>query len=123
MDPQVAAQGLERLVSAVGEEQEQSLRRLGADAEPGRGAGCAEKGRHFVAVPARPAVIERALEVLVIVGDAAHGGAEQWGKYATPRMNIPGGEGTFDIHFYQNEVTGELYYYDYKSKLGGGNRR
>ncbi|MEU9342089.1 RHS repeat-associated core domain-containing protein [Streptomyces sp. NPDC048278] len=54
---------------------------------------------------------------------AAHGGAEQWGKYATPRMNIPGGEGTFDIHFYRNEVSGEIYYYDYKVKLGGGERR
>lgn len=54
---------------------------------------------------------------------AAHGGAEQWGKYATPRMNIPGGEGTFDIHFYRNEVTQEVYYYDYKVKLGGGDRR
>ena len=38
-------------------------------------------------------------------------------------MNIPGGEGTFDIHFHRNEVTGELYYYGYKSKLGGGKRR
>ncbi|MGW9030447.1 RHS repeat-associated core domain-containing protein [Streptomyces sp. NPDC055722] len=54
---------------------------------------------------------------------AAHGGAEQWGKYATPRLNIPGGEGTFDIHFYRNEVSGEIYYYDYKVKLGGGERR
>ncbi|MDH6455486.1 RHS repeat-associated protein [Streptomyces sp. SAI-119] len=54
---------------------------------------------------------------------AAHGGAEQWGKYATPRMNIPGGEGTFDVHFYRNEVSGEIYYYDYKVKLGGGDRR
>ncbi|MEV6949363.1 RHS repeat-associated core domain-containing protein [Streptomyces sp. NPDC051172] len=54
---------------------------------------------------------------------AAHGGAEQWGKYATPRLNIPGGEGTFDIHFYRNEVSGEVYYYDYKVKLGGGERR
>ncbi|MGV9248760.1 RHS repeat domain-containing protein [Streptomyces sp. NPDC003710] len=53
----------------------------------------------------------------------AHGGAEQWGKYATPRMNTPGGEGTFDIHFYRNEVSGEIYYYDYKVKLGGGERR
>lgn len=33
------------------------------------------------------------------------------------------GEGTFDIHFYRNEVTGDLYYYDYKVKLGGGDRR
>jgi len=54
---------------------------------------------------------------------ASHGGAEQWGKYGTPRMNIPGGEGTFDIHFYRNDVTGELYYYDYKTKFGGGNRK
>ncbi|MFJ7242938.1 RHS repeat domain-containing protein [Streptomyces olivaceus] len=54
---------------------------------------------------------------------AAHGGAEQWGKYGTPRLNIPGGKGTFDIHFYRNEVSGEIYYYDYKSKLGGGERR
>lgn len=53
----------------------------------------------------------------------AHGGSEQWGKYATPRLNIPGGEGTFDIHFYRNEVSGEMYYYDYKVKLGGGRRR
>ncbi|MES4827710.1 MULTISPECIES: hypothetical protein [Streptomyces violaceoruber group] len=36
---------------------------------------------------------------------AAHGGAEQWGKYGTPRLNIPGGQGTFDIHFYGNEVS------------------
>ncbi|MER5582253.1 RHS repeat-associated core domain-containing protein [Streptomyces asoensis] len=54
---------------------------------------------------------------------AAHGGADQWGKYATPRINTPGGEGTFDIHFYMNEVTGETYYYDYKIKLGGGARK
>jgi hypothetical protein len=38
-------------------------------------------------------------------------------------MNIPEGEGTFDIHFYRNEVTGKIYYYDYKVKLGGGERR
>ncbi|QCW76907.1 hypothetical protein EQG64_03340 [Streptomyces sp. S6] len=54
---------------------------------------------------------------------AKNGGAEQWGKYATPRMNTPGRQGTFDIHFYRNEVTGEIYYYDYKVKLGGGGRR
>ncbi|MEU8586386.1 RHS repeat-associated core domain-containing protein [Streptomyces sp. NPDC048664] len=53
---------------------------------------------------------------------AAHGGAEQWGKYGTPRLNTPGGEGTLDIHFYRNKVTGEIYYYDYKVKLGGGDR-
>ncbi|MEV7447949.1 RHS repeat domain-containing protein [Streptomyces nigra] len=53
----------------------------------------------------------------------ANGGLEQWGKYATPRLNIPGRAGTFDIHFYKNEVTGEIYYYDYKIKLGGGQRR
>ncbi|MFI9549820.1 RHS repeat domain-containing protein [Streptomyces sp. NPDC052016] len=56
----------------------------------------------------------------------AHGGVDQWGKYATPRMNTPGGEGTratFDIHFYKNEVSGEVYYYDYKVKLGGGERK
>lgn len=53
----------------------------------------------------------------------AHGGVDQWGKYATPRVNIPGGEGTLDIHFYKNEVSGEVYYYDYKVKLGGGERR
>ncbi|MFE2062479.1 RHS repeat-associated core domain-containing protein [Streptomyces sp. NPDC059467] len=53
----------------------------------------------------------------------AHGGLDQWGKYATPRLNIPGGEGTFEVHFYRNEVTGEMYYYDYKVKLGGGERR
>jgi len=29
---------------------------------------------------------------------------------------------TFDIHFYMNEVTGEVYYYDYKVKFGGGQR-
>ncbi|MFF7474819.1 hypothetical protein [Streptomyces sp. NPDC008092] len=52
-----------------------------------------------------------------------HGGIDQWGKYATPRLNIPGREGTFDIHFYRNEVSGEIYYYDYKVKLGGGQRR
>ncbi|BDE44296.1 hypothetical protein SLITK23_75410 [Streptomyces lividans] len=54
---------------------------------------------------------------------AAHGGAEQWGKYGTPRLNIPGGQGTFDIHFYRNEVSGEIYYYDQRSKLGGSERR
>ncbi|WP_234343171.1 RHS repeat-associated core domain-containing protein [Streptomyces fulvoviolaceus] len=53
----------------------------------------------------------------------AHGGIDQWGKYATPRLNIPGGNGTFDIHFYRNEVSGELYYFDYKVKLGGGTRK
>lgn len=54
---------------------------------------------------------------------AAHGGADRWGKYATPGINIPGGEGTLDVHFYRNEVSGEIYYYDYKVKLGGGERR
>ncbi|MEU2897600.1 RHS repeat-associated core domain-containing protein [Streptomyces sp. NPDC001273] len=53
----------------------------------------------------------------------AHGGLDQWGKYATPRVNTPGREGTIDIHFYRNEVSGEMYYYDYKIKLGGGARR
>ncbi|MEU9656425.1 RHS repeat domain-containing protein [Streptomyces chartreusis] len=53
----------------------------------------------------------------------AHGGAEQWGKYGTPRLNTPGREGTIDVHFYMNEVTGETYYYDYKIKMGGGERR
>jgi len=37
-------------------------------------------------------------------------------------MNTPGGEGTFDIHFYMNEVTGDVYYFDYKVKFGGGQR-
>ncbi|WP_240802492.1 RHS repeat-associated core domain-containing protein [Streptomyces sp. A0642] len=50
----------------------------------------------------------------------AHGGASQWGKYATPRVNTPGRPGTIDIHFYRNEVTEEIYYYDYKAKMGGG---
>ncbi|MET8566137.1 hypothetical protein ABZV75_38345 [Streptomyces flaveolus] len=54
---------------------------------------------------------------------AEHGGLDQWGKYGTPRLNIPGREGTFDIHFYKNEVSGEIYYFDYKVKLGGGSRR
>lgn len=44
-------------------------------------------------------------------------------EQAAPRINIPGREGTFDIHFYKNEVSGEMYYYDYKVKLGGGERR
>nr|WP_237276962.1 RHS repeat-associated core domain-containing protein [Streptomyces caniscabiei] len=52
----------------------------------------------------------------------AHGGAEQWGKYGTPRLNTPGRDGTIDVHFYKNEVTEEIYYYDYKIKLGGGTR-
>ncbi|MFF1967082.1 RHS repeat-associated core domain-containing protein [Streptomyces sp. NPDC058232] len=51
-----------------------------------------------------------------------HGGIDQWGKYSTPRVNTPGGDGTLDIHFYRNEVSGEVYYYDYKVKLGGGAR-
>ncbi|MCX5269370.1 hypothetical protein [Streptomyces sp. NBC_00199] len=50
----------------------------------------------------------------------AHGGVDQWGKYGTPRLSTPGSEGTFAVHFYMNEVTGEVYYYDYKIKLGGG---
>ncbi|MFI1814603.1 RHS repeat-associated core domain-containing protein [Streptomyces sp. NPDC020422] len=54
---------------------------------------------------------------------AAHGGAEQWGKYATPRLNSPGRDGTFDIHFYRNKVSGEIYYYDYKVKFGGGGKQ
>ncbi|MFE7570848.1 RHS repeat-associated core domain-containing protein [Streptomyces sp. NPDC057539] len=53
----------------------------------------------------------------------AHGGIDQWGKYATPRINTPGGGGTLDVHFYKNEVSGEVYYYDYKVKLGGGERK
>lgn len=53
----------------------------------------------------------------------AHGGAQQWGKYGPPRLNTPGREGTIDVHFYKNEVTEEIYYYDYKIKLGGGARR
>ncbi|MEV5194721.1 RHS repeat-associated core domain-containing protein [Streptomyces clavifer] len=52
----------------------------------------------------------------------ANGGADQWGKYSTPRVNTPGGTGTLEIHFYRNEVSGEMYYYDYKVKLGGGKR-
>ncbi|MFJ8870527.1 RHS repeat-associated core domain-containing protein [Streptomyces sp. NPDC102473] len=52
----------------------------------------------------------------------AHGGADQWGKYATPRVNTPAGAGTLDIHFYRNEVSGEVYYYDYKVKMGGGKK-
>lgn len=39
----------------------------------------------------------------------------------TPRLNIPGGEEAFALHFYK-KVSGELYYYDYKVKLGGGQR-
>ncbi|SHI22284.1 RHS repeat-associated core domain-containing protein [Streptomyces sp. 3214.6] len=53
----------------------------------------------------------------------AHGGVDQWGKYGTPRVNTPGGEGTLDIHFYMNEVSGEVYLYDYKVKFGGGKRK
>ncbi|MFE5969106.1 RHS repeat-associated core domain-containing protein [Streptomyces sp. NPDC056463] len=49
-----------------------------------------------------------------------HGGVEQWGKYGTPRLKSPGRDGTFDVHFYKNEVTGEIYYYDYKIKFNKG---
>lgn len=53
----------------------------------------------------------------------ARGGAGQWGKYSTERHQSPNGM-NFEVHFYMNKESGEILYYDYKSKfptvIGGG---
>ncbi|MFF8639007.1 RHS repeat domain-containing protein [Streptomyces pilosus] len=55
----------------------------------------------------------------------ARGGVGQWGKYTTPRHQAPNGM-NFEVHFYMNEKTGEVLYYDYKVKfpavVGGGEK-
>jgi hypothetical protein len=46
----------------------------------------------------------------------ARGGVGQWGKYSTPRHQSPTGM-DFEVHFYMNEETREVLYYDYKAKF------
>ncbi|MFF3941667.1 RHS repeat-associated core domain-containing protein [Streptomyces phaeofaciens] len=46
----------------------------------------------------------------------AQGGVGQWGKYRTERHQAPNGT-NFEVHFYMNEKTGEVLYYDYKVKF------
>ncbi|WP_280725004.1 polymorphic toxin-type HINT domain-containing protein [Kitasatospora sp. MAA4] len=41
-----------------------------------------------------------------------NGGASQWGKYTTETYQSP--YGPFQVHFYMNEETGEVFNYDYK---------
>ncbi|WP_308280835.1 RHS repeat-associated core domain-containing protein [Streptomyces barringtoniae] len=52
----------------------------------------------------------------VIAELEARGGVGKWGKWSTARHQAPNGM-NFEVHFYRNNETGEVLYYDYKAKF------